>query len=76
MAAKQTKNAHLGNRLIREGGKLGRIAAPDAETAIKVAIEQFKIRSPDQQRRLARRAGCAQRVERAALFNSVEPMKK
>ena len=32
---------------------LGTVEAPDAETAIKIAIEQFNVTDPDQQQRLA-----------------------
>jgi hypothetical protein len=32
---------------------LGTVEAPDAETAIKIAIEQFNITDPDQQQRVA-----------------------
>jgi hypothetical protein len=42
--------------LIRERGKfLGYVQAPDADAAIKVAIEQFEITNPEQQRRLIAR---------------------
>ena len=37
---------------------LGIVEAPDAETAIKVAVEKFKIANPEQQKRLmAQRRG-------------------
>jgi hypothetical protein len=41
------------------GGRFGvSVEAPDAETAIKIAIEQFEISDPERQRRLiARRIG-------------------
>ena len=35
--------------------RLGRVSAPDAESAIKKAIEEFDIRNPEQQKRLAAR---------------------
>jgi hypothetical protein len=61
MAAKKpTKQNHTFElTLIRERGKfLGYVEAPDDKTAIKVAIEQFEITNPEQQRRLiARRTG-------------------
>ena len=39
-------------------GDLGIVKAPDAETAIKVAVEKFKIANPEQQKRLmAQRRG-------------------
>jgi hypothetical protein len=34
---------------------VGHVDAPDAETAIKVAIKQFGITGPEQQKRLAAR---------------------
>ncbi len=37
----------------KKGARLGTVEAPDAATAIKVAIEQFGITDPQQQRRLA-----------------------
>jgi hypothetical protein len=38
--------------------ELGTVEAPDAETAIRIAIEQFEIDDPHRQRRLvARRMG-------------------
>jgi hypothetical protein len=55
MAAKKPeKQTHtLGIVLIRERGQLlGHAKAVDAETAIKVAIEQFQNTNPEQQRRL------------------------
>jgi hypothetical protein len=36
-----------------QGERFGTVEAPDAETAIKVAIEEFGITNPHQQRRLA-----------------------
>jgi hypothetical protein len=60
MAAKKPAKTYTWEiTLIRERGKfLGHVEAPDAETAIKVAIEQFQITNPEQQRRLiARRTG-------------------
>jgi hypothetical protein len=42
---------------MRERGKLlGRVESPDAETAIKVAIEQLQITNAERQKRLYRRA--------------------
>jgi hypothetical protein len=36
----------------KKGERIGTVEAPDAETAIKVAIEQFGITDPQHQRRL------------------------
>ncbi len=36
----------------KKGARLGTVEAPDAVAAIKVAIEQFGITDPQQQRRL------------------------
>jgi hypothetical protein len=36
----------------KKGARLGTVEAPDAETAIKIAIEQFGITDPERQRRL------------------------
>jgi hypothetical protein len=52
--AKQTHTWEV--TLIRERGRLlGYVEAPDLETAIKVAIRDFEIRNPEQQKRLIAR---------------------
>jgi hypothetical protein len=38
--------------VLAKGQYLGRVEAPDAETAIKVAIQQWGITDPQRQRRL------------------------
>jgi len=43
--------------LIRQKGqRLGTVEAPDADSAIKIAIEQFGITDPQRQRRLVAQA--------------------
>jgi hypothetical protein len=57
MAKKSAKTTHRWEiTLIRERGRfLGFVEAPDADAAIKVAIEQFEITNPEQQKRLIAR---------------------
>jgi hypothetical protein len=56
MAAKKEKTHTWEITLIRERGRfLGYVEATNADAAIKVAIEQFQITNPEQQRRLIAR---------------------
>jgi hypothetical protein len=60
MAAKRPANTNTTHRweitLIRQRGKfLGFVQATDEKTAITVAIEQFAITNPEQQKRLIAR---------------------
>jgi hypothetical protein len=59
MAAKKQQQHQWHIYLLRKKGEfVGVVEAPDKDTAIKVAIEQFAIRDPEKQKRLS-----AQRVD-------------
>jgi hypothetical protein len=56
VATKETKKQTWEITLIRERGKfLGYVEAPNADAAIRQAIEEFQIANADQQRRLIAR---------------------
>jgi hypothetical protein len=54
MAAKRQQRHRWHIYLFHKKGEfVGAVEAPDKETAIKIAIEQFAIRDPEKQKRLS-----------------------